>query len=53
VTLPPIANTRERGVYAASPPQAYWRIVSIHGTGTLKRPKGRAPGQCQHALPWI
>jgi hypothetical protein len=49
-TLPPLSCGRERGVYAASPPEAHSSIVRLCHS-ELKRPEGRAPiavSRCAH-----
>ena len=44
LTLPPVANRSERGVYAASPFSSRRGHRFVPAARTLKRPEGRAPG---------
>ena len=50
LTLPPIANRSERGIYAASLSASPQANRFVRAARTLKRPEGRAPrGQCADA----
>src|SRR5438093_6425387 len=50
LTMPWLADGTERGIYAASPLASPQANGLVHAVQTLKRPEGRAPGQCQDAL---